>query len=228
MKRIELGLMALCAAVLVLAACAGTPGAAGTAGTAGALPADVIEIDDVTVDWKGRNAGVKEPPLWVQLAAINDPDNELSRLPRLEGKKAIPLSQEGANLPVLESWLNTQAYVQCGQRIRTAVATNAQTALKGDLQSAEAVNMADQFSSLYAQATITGLNKEMDSWVKTRSKSKGTERYTYYVIYSISQEDLKASIDETFGKVETKNKTEQELKVKLKDQMDRLMENINF
>jgi hypothetical protein len=183
--------------------------------------------DDVVIDWLGRNLGAQRPE-WAIWAAMGDPDNQLSKLPRLEGKKAIPLSQDGMNLPVLEAWVNTQAYTQCGQRIRTAVTTEAGNAIEGDLQSTEATNVANQFASLYSDATITGLNKEMDTWVKTRSKSKGTEKYSYYVLYSISNDDLKASVDLTFNKIEAKDQKQQEAKVKLQDQMNRLVERVQF
>jgi hypothetical protein len=135
---------------------------------------------------------------------------------------------DGMNLPVLEAWVNTQAYTQCGQRIRTAVTTEAGNALEGDLQSGEATNIANQFASLYSDAIITGLNKEMDTWVKTRSKSKGTEKYSYYVLYSISNDDLKTSVDLTFNKIETKDQKQQEAKEKLQDQMNLLIERVQF
>jgi hypothetical protein len=129
---------------------------------------------------------------------------------------------------VVEAWVNTQAYAECAQKIRTAATTQAQNALEGDLQSAEAVNIANQFASLYSNATITGLAKEMDTWVKTRSKSKGTEKYTYYVLYAISDADLEDSIAKTFEKVEAKTARQQDLKEKLEKQMTQLMENAQF
>lgn len=213
-------LLAALAAAFVLAGCA-------SMGKTGTLPTEVDASDEVTVDWKGRNVGV-EIPAWVRAVATSDPDNVLSSLPRLEGKKAIPMTRNGANLALVESWLNTQAYAQCTQRIRTAVSTNAQNALSGDLATPEAISIVNEFNSLYSQATITGLNKEMDSWVKTRSKSKGTEEYTCYVIYSISDADLKESIAMTLGKVEAKTRQQQDIKKKLEEQMNRLMESVDF
>jgi hypothetical protein len=51
---------------------------------------------------------------------------------------------------------------------------------------------------------------------------------TVYAIYAISNDDLKASIAETFGKVEAKTKARQDIKAKVQDRMNRLMENAQF
>jgi hypothetical protein len=216
----------------MMTSCAGGPTAASSSSPAPS-PAvveagtmEVAESDDVTVDWQGRNVGVGLPS-WIQLIASQDPNNDLKNLPRLKDKKPIPMTQEGLNLPILEAWVDTQAYTQCGQKIRTAVSAQAQNATDGSLQSA-AVTIANRFGSLYSQATITGLGKEMSGWVKTRSKKSGAEKFTYYVVYSISDADLQASINETFGKVEARTREEEDVKVKLEDQMNQLLENIRF
>ena len=219
------GLLIMFFVIMVIAVFA----ACGTSSPARTETKPVIdeEADEVRIDWKGRNVNAQIPN-WVQYAATGDENNDLSQLPRLEGKKAIPISYEGANLRVVESFLNTQAFANCAQRIRAAAERLSGDATDGDLQNPDAIALAKEFNSLYANATITGLNKEMDSWVKTRSKSKGTETYTIYAVYAISNDDLKASIAETFGKVEAKTKAQQDVKAKLQDRMNRLIENAKF
>jgi hypothetical protein len=73
-----------------------------------------------------------------------------------------------------------------------------------------------------------GLAKELESWTKERSTKDGTEKYTAYAIYSISEADLKASINETLGNVVAGTQTEQELKDELSAQMDNLVRSVKF
>jgi uncharacterized protein YidB (DUF937 family) len=124
--------------------------------------------------------------------------------------------------------LNTNAYADCSQKIRTAVSAKAAAGLEGSLNRDAATSVVNEFNTLYSKAIITGLGKELDSWVKDRSTKDGTETYTVYMIYSISDADLKASIDETLGKVVAKTQAEQELKDKLADQMDDLVKSVRF
>jgi hypothetical protein len=187
---------------------------------------EIAASDDIIIDWKGRNMGT-DYPQWAKLVA-SDPNDDLAALPRLRDKRPVPLSREGANLPVVEAWVNTQAYAECAQRIRTTAVSQSGTGLAGDLQSAEALALAQQFQALYAQADISGLNKELETWVKTRSKTTGIEKYTYYVIYAISDADLKESIARTFGKIEAKSQKERELKAEMESQMSGLISNAKF
>jgi hypothetical protein len=229
-RRNVVTLFLVIAGILTIMNCkSAPPPAPQAAAPARAAPVDEIEVapsDDVIVDWRGRSAGAARPA-WL-LPAIEDDYYELENLPRLRGKKPVVLHRDGANLPVLESWVNTQAYTECGQRIRTAVETVAQNATEGDLATGDAITLTRQFSSLYSQATITGLNKEMESWIKTRSRATGREKYSYYVIYSITDDALESSIAETFGRVEAKTRQQSDIKAKLEDQMIRLIDKAKF
>jgi hypothetical protein len=128
----------------------------------------------------------------------------------------------------VQSALNTNAYAECAQKIRSAVSTKAATALDGSLNRDAATSVVNEFNTLYAKATILGLGKEMESWVKERSKKDGTEKYTAYAVYAISDADLKASIEETLGKLVAKTQAEQGLKDQLQNQMDDLVKSVQF
>jgi hypothetical protein len=231
MKKGTVGiLLMVIAGIFAIMSCKSAPEPAPQAAApARAAPVEEIEVapsDDIIVDWRGRSAGAARPA-WL-LPAIEDDYYELENLPRLRGKKPVILHRDGANLPVLEAWVNTQAYTECGQRIRTAVETAAQNATEGDLASGDAITLVRQFSSLYSQATITGFGKEMESWIKTRSRATGREKYSYYVIFSIADDALESSIAETFGRVEAKTRQQADIKAKLEDQMVRLIDKAKF
>ncbi|GHT85691.1 hypothetical protein FACS1894137_10300 [Spirochaetia bacterium] len=214
---------------MVFAACASAPKSLPpvdqTAATSGDIVTETYEY--VRVDWQARNVGA-EIPGWVQYAATGDPNNELANLPRLSGKKPIVAQEEGQNLQIVQSALNTNAYAECAQKIRTAVSITAAAGLEGSLNRAAATSVVNQFNTLYSKATIMGLTKEMDSWVKERSTKDGTEKYTAYALYSISEADLRASIDETLGKVAAQTQEEQGVKNRLQDQLDDLVRGVKF
>jgi hypothetical protein len=223
MKNTGILILALIpAAVMAFFACASSPQAENPAGN---VP--VEEIDEVVIDWRGRNAGAERPE-WVIAAAQGDPYDELSRLPRVNGRKTILLQQDGANLEIVQAWLNTSAFAECAERIRTVASSRAAGILTGDLQSPEAQNLVDQFRGLYANASITGLERVLDTWVKTRLRSRGTEKYRCYAVYAISEDDLKASIAGTFGKVEARTAQQADLKARIQAQMEDLIASADF
>jgi hypothetical protein len=188
-----------------LFACAGAPRAENPAENVAAETPD-----DVVTDWRGRNVGA-ERPAWAVAAAEGDPYEEINRLPRVNGRKTILMQQDGANLEIVQAWVNTNAYAECAERIRTVASTRAGAVLTGNLNTAEARNLIDQFREIYANANITGLERVLDTWIKTRSRSTGTEKYSVYAVYAISEADLKTSIDETFGRVVARNVQQQDM-----------------
>jgi hypothetical protein len=182
--------------------------------------------DDLTIDWRGRNVGVQIPK-WVVDVGVNELRAKKAISQEIGKEKVFILRETGANPQILESALSTRAAAQIAQQIRAAAAREGKAALEGEL-STEAASMVNQFDSLYAKATITGLENSMNFWVKTRSKSKGTEKYEFYAVWAISQDDLNASIAETFGKVAATTRQQQDMKRKLEDQMKQLMESVDF
>jgi len=209
-------------AVAVLTACGSTGKTGEQVSQSAADP-----FDEITIDWRGRNVGAQIPK-WI----LDVNDNELRAKKAISqeiGKeKVFILRETGANLQIVESALNTRAAAQTAQQIRTAATREGQNALVGDLSTPDAASLIQQFESLYAKATITGLENATNFWVKTRSKSKGTEKYEYYAIWAISNDDLNASIAETFGKVSATTRQQQDMKRKLEDQMKRLMDSADF
>jgi len=209
-------------AVAVLTACGSTRKTGEQVSQSAADP-----FDEITIDWRGRNIGAQVPK-WV----LDVNDNELRAKKAISqeiGKeKVFILRETGANLQIVESALNTRAGAQTAQQIRAAATRQGQNALQGDLSTPEAASFIQQFDSLYANATITGLENAMNFWVKTKSKSKGTEKYEYYAVWAISKDDLNASIAETFGKVAATTRQQQDIKKKLEDQMKLLMESVDF
>jgi len=223
-KRISL----LCAvigaiAVAVLVAC----GSTGNTGTQVSQAVETDQFDEVTIDWRGRNVGASVPK-WVLDLNENDLKAKKTISQETGKENVIIIRGEGANLQTTESALNTGAAAQVAQRIRSAASRTGESALEGDLSSPEAATLVRQFDTLYASATITGLENVMNFWVKTRSKSKGTEKYEVYSVWGISKDDLNASIAETFGKVNATTRQQQDMKQKLEDQMKRLMESVDF
>ncbi|MDR1429448.1 MAG: hypothetical protein LBI85_04090 [Spirochaetaceae bacterium] len=205
-----------------LAACAGAPKAENPAENVAAE-----EPDDIVIDWRGRNVGA-ERPAWASAVAQGDPYEELSRLPRVNGRKTTLMQQDGANLEVLQAWVNTSAYAECAEQIKATAISQSGTVLTGDLDSPEAENLLDQFRGLYARATITGLERVLDTWIKTRSRTTGAEKYSVYAVYAISEDDLKASIAETFGRIEARNAQQEELRNRIQSGMENLIAGARF
>jgi hypothetical protein len=140
----------------------------------------------------------------------------------LKGKKTILVQNSGQDLDLLQAWVNLQALGDASIMIKTNVRNEAGNALEGNKNTPGNKNAVDQFINFFSQAEISGLGRELDFWVKERSKSSGEENYTYYLVYGIEEENFNYLVEQALGKVQAKDQEEKEMLDDIKDRMSRL------
>jgi hypothetical protein len=218
--------------VVLLEACAGSPQVSpaqalqaqretAPAQTAPAQTAPTVQRDAVTIDWRGASLNGQIPE-WVLWAAEGDPGNQIAALPRLNGKKTILASNSGPDLDLLQVWVNLEAQGVVAANIKSTVEVDAGRGLEGNKDTEGNRNAVRQFINAFAEAEISGLGRELDFWVKERSLSANQESYTYYVVFSIEEENFNYLIEQALGKVSTQTHEEQEMLDEIGDRMKRL------
>jgi hypothetical protein len=204
--------------LLTRAACGSSPAAERTANA----PAQAKTIERVTVDYKGAVTG-SEIPDWVQ-AAVDDDQEAIGKISRFKGKVPIIDYAQGQNLDLLRSWVNNfNVQAAVSRRISNYVEANFGGVQLGDKDTAENRAFIKDVVATCSNIRFNGLAREMDYWIKLRTIDRGrgteTEAYTYYVVYSISEDDLRSQIDAAMGKVTAKTKDQQELKAEVESAM---------
>lgn len=216
-------LFVLLTAALAFAACATSKPAAGVGpGSADPAPQKPAAIERVRLDYKGAAIG-SEVPVWVE-AAVDDDYQRISQLPQFKGKIPMVDYGTGQNLDLLRSWVNNfnmQAAV--ARRISTFVSAKFGGTQLGSKDTPENRNLLQEIVGTFSKTEINGHAKEMDYWIKLRtidhSKGTDTEQYYYYVVYSISQDDLDYQVAQAMGKVAAATKEQQELKTDVQTAM---------
>jgi hypothetical protein len=214
------GFAAAALTLLALAACGSSPSGKRTANAA--APAQAKTIERVYVDYKGAVTG-SDIPDWVE-AAVDDDQEAIGRISRFKGKAPIIDYAQGQNLDLLRSWVNNfNAQAAVSRRISNYVEANFGGVQLGDKDTAENRAFIKDVVATCSNVRFNGLAREMDYWVKLRTIDRGrgteTEAYTYYVVYSISEDDLRSQIDAAMGKVTAKTKDQQELKSEIESAM---------
>jgi hypothetical protein len=241
MKRAESVLWcfaAVIAGTLVVAACSSTPpppqetGASvslsppGTGTGSGALPpAEARTIERIRVDYKGAAIGA-DIPGWVEAAVNNDYD-AISALTRFEGRVPIISYGSGQNLDLLQSWVNNfSIQAQVARQISNHVEANFGGEQLGSKDTPANRQFIEEVVATFSEVTINGLSKDLDYWVLLRTIDHGngteSELYSYYVVYSIAQEDLDYQIAQSMGRVVTVDPEQQELKTDVEEAMKRV------
>ncbi|GHT85958.1 hypothetical protein FACS1894137_10900 [Spirochaetia bacterium] len=217
------GLMALfpvIAGAMVFTACATQKGISGSA-----EPKQAKTIERVIVDYKGAVLG-SDIPDWVN-AAVDDDLERITRIPRFKGKVPFIDYGEGQNLDLLRSWVNNfNAQAGVSRRISNMVQANFGGEQLGNKNTPENNNFVKEIIATFSNTDIKGLAREMDYWIKLRTidKSKGTETeaISYYVVYSIAEEDLNYQIAQAMGKIAARTQEQQEIKADVEAAMKRV------
>jgi hypothetical protein len=181
-------------------------------------------IETVTLDYKGRAIGAEKPD-WVE-AANNDDYETLSKIPRFAGKVPIVNYGNGRNLDLLRSWVNNfNVQAEVSRRIVTTIDATFGGGQLGDKNTPENNDFVKEIVATFSATEISGLGKEMDFWIKERTidrdKKTSDDQYTYYVVYSISEEDLNNQIDRAMGKIVAKTKEQEEIKAEANEAIKR-------
>jgi hypothetical protein len=179
----------------------------------------------VILDSKGASLGLGIPD-WVEAAAEDDYES-LAKIPRFAGKVPIPYMGQGQNLDLLRSWVNNfNVQADLSRRISNTIEATFGGGQMGDKDTPENNLFLEEIVASFSSIEITGLAKEMDYWTKTRTPDKekktSVERYNYYVVYSISEEDLNYQIARAMGKIAAKTKEQEEIKADVEDAIKRV------
>lgn len=196
-------------AAALLLSCAGAPAGQGTLAPA---QGPRIQTNSVIVDYQGAAVGAPIPE-WVTLATTGD-TGAFSGQERFEGKAPFVFSNQGQNLDMLRSWVNNfSAQGEVSRRIETHVDARFGAGQIGEgKDSPENQQYIRDVAANASNTTFSGLAKEMDYWIKNRNTETGTETYSYYVVYSMPEENLQAFIDEVMGKTPARTQEQEELK----------------
>ncbi len=183
------------------------------------------EIERVIIDYKGAAVGA-EIPQWVTDVA-NDDYNAIKAMPQFKGKIPLIEYSTGQNLDLLKSWVNNfSVQAAVSKRISNNVEAQFGGEQLGDKNTPENQNFIKEIVATCSRTEINGLEKNLDYWTKVRTidnrKKTDTEEYSYYVVYSIKEEDLDYQIAKAMGKIEAKSKEQEELKEDVKDAMKRV------
>jgi hypothetical protein len=208
---------------LVLAACASGPKGTGTgSGDAAPQKAAASHIERIRVDYKGAAIG-SDIPAWVE-AAVDDDYQKILQLPQFKGKVPMVNYGTGQNLDLLRSWVNNfNMQAEFSRRVSNSVTAKFGGTQLGSKDTPENRNLLQEIIGTFSRTEINGLAKEMDYWIKLRTidrqQGSESEQYYYYVIYSISQDDLDYQIAQALGKVAAKTKEQEELKADVQTAM---------
>jgi hypothetical protein len=222
--------LAMIVLVVLFGACAGSPPSNNVtqdrANTEAAQSqpvnrAPVAELDTVMIDWRGASLG-GEIPDWVRWAADGDPDNKIPKLERLNGKKTFLIMSSGQNLDLLQAWANIEAQGDVVTRIKTTVRDEGGLKLEGEKNTPGNRSVVEQAISFFSQAELSGLERELDFWVKERSKSSGVESYNFYLVYGITNENFDYQVSRALGQVQAKTQEEKEMLGEIEDTIKQL------
>jgi hypothetical protein len=209
---------------LVLVSCASSGGNAAPQRPieAAAPPRQAENIERVILDYKGADLGAQIPD-WVYLANDDNYDT-IIKLSRFKGKIPIINSGTGKNLDMLRSWVNNfNVQAEVSRRISNMVDAKFSGGQLGSKDTPENISFIKEIVATFSQTEINGLAKEMDFWSKLRiidhGKETEEEHYTYYVVYSISEDDLNYQIAQAMGKIAAKNQEQADLKTEVEDAM---------
>jgi hypothetical protein len=206
MKKI-VWLMLPLTTILLLAACASQPSQSASTPSSRSSSRGSSNLE--LLEDKGSAMGVSAPS-WVE-AAVQDDYTALKKDPRFEGKTPFVFSGQGQDLDITQSWVtNFIAGGAISRQISTAVNAKFEGGLKGG-DDANKMKKLQEIVATLSRTEINGMAREMDWWRLNRRKDTGAETYTYFVVYSISTENLNYQIAQAMGKISAQAADEKEL-----------------
>lgn len=201
------------ALVALVSACGSTP--------AGVAPSQEIDGQYVRIDHAGAALGSPVPE-WVQFAVTSDKE-ALMAIPRFSGKVPFIEWGSGQNLDLTRSWVNNfGAQSLISRTISTYIEVEFAGSLQGSKDNEASRNYLKELAASVSSAQFSGFMREMDYWIKVRNTVTQAEEYRYFVVYSMSQDDLNYQIAQAMGRVAAETQEQQELKDELEDAIQRV------
>lgn len=197
MKRI-IGSFVAVFALVVITGCGSTPKVKDVSGT--------TEI----LEHKGTRWGVAQPS-WVTTVMTTPNQKTLSKELGID-KHIWVLESSGENLDFLQNWVDqVDARAEIAASIKQGIADFVKADMKGE--SKESVDKElERYSARAAMINLSGLNKEIEWWTKTRSrldkKSDYEIQYNYLVVYSLDEKLYEKQIMEAFKDLGDEERTQ--------------------
>lgn len=197
MKRI-IGSFVAVFALVVITGCGSTPKVKDVSGT--------TEI----LEHKGTRWGVAQPS-WVTTVMTTPNQKTLSKELGID-KHIWVLESSGENLDFLQNWVDqVDARAEIAASIKQGIADFVKADMKGE--SKESVDKElERYSARAAMISLSGLNKEIEWWTKTRSrldkKSDYEIQYNYLVVYSLDEKLYEKQIMEAFKDLGDEERTQ--------------------
>lgn len=213
-------------AVAVLTSCASAP--TGTTRSGSYAPIESNQIERIRLDYQGAAIGAAVPE-WVTMATEGNVD-AFEQLPQFEGKEVFLFMGQGKNLDLLRSQVNNfNIQADVSRNIVNHVEAKFGGILQGDKNTEEAKNFTKEIVASLSNATFSGLSRDMDYWIKLRTIDHGrkteSEGYNYFVVYSMSKDDLQYQIAAAMGRISAETREEEELKSEVEEAMRQLSYN---
>jgi hypothetical protein len=182
-----------------------------TASTPSRVPQVIVDYD--IIDYQGLSLG-REPPRWVDLVASQE-KSELKKMPEFSDKEIYVYNPEGADLDMIRTSAQIQAFEEISTQIKTAINVEAGRVIRGDPGDvATKKQYIDSIAGIVSESVVSGFVRDRDFWQKIQyrkdSSKSGQQAIKYYALYTIGAEELKLQLDRALGKADAKTQSERE------------------
>ncbi len=151
------------------------------------------------IEHKGTAFGVPQPE-WVA-AVLGTPNQKTLSKALGISKHVWVVSKSGENLDFIKTWADqVDARAEIGASIRQGISDFVGARMQGEKSSVEEI--VERYSARASTITVSGLNKETDWWVLSRTtlmkKNDSEAKYTYIVVYSMDEDLYEKQIRKAF------------------------------
>ena len=157
------------------------------------------------VDWQGLSTG-SMPPAWLEAVTSGDV-YAVAKALDVDSKqnKVFVISNSGPNLDFLKAWTdNVDVVSEVSGSMSRVVGQSVQANMTGTPE--EVQKNVEQAVTVASSVELIGLEKRASYWVQTRRLKTGVKEpssdadyepavYTYYVVYTMSNEVFEKSLD---------------------------------
>ncbi len=151
------------------------------------------------IEHKGTAFGVSQPE-WVGAVLTTTNQDVLKKVLNID-KHIWKVSKSGENLDFVKTWADqVDARAEITASIQQGVSDFVGAKMKGDQEEIE--ETIERFSARASAIIVSGLNKETEWWVLSRTtldkKNNVKPKYTYIVIYSLDEDLYAKQIKKAF------------------------------
>lgn len=161
----------------------------------------------VTLDWQGREAGMKEFPDWVKAVAENNKRKIVKELD-LDDYQVFVFNARGTDLDFLETWTDkVELQSNVAQSISSEIGRATQAAMQADQTTDETTkNKAiTDVTTVLSNVRVNGLERFGSFWSKSGIAKPGVKKiksvadyditYTYYAVWAVPKKAFEAQLN---------------------------------